>query len=171
MSENKKDSFGEEFDFKLFLNITKKNFKYILIFFVLIFAGTFIYLRYTQPTYESRCLVQINNDNKAEKLFESKSFYDDDLYRKIEIMRSPVFIHRVLSKLPVDVSVFAKGKVLNYEMYKEQPFEVQYELLDSSIATISIELKLKDDHFVINKLKVKKQIFNSNFTSLFRFLK
>lgn len=156
MSENKKDSFGEEFDFKLFLNITKKNFKYILIFFVLIFAGTFIYLRYTQPTYESRCLVQINNDNKAEKLFEKKSFYDDDLYRKIEIMRSPVFIQRVLSKLPVDVSVFAKGKVLNYEMYKEQPFEIQYELLDSSIAAISIEVKVKSDHFVINKVQGKE---------------
>ena len=143
MSKNKKDSFIEEFDFKLFLNIVKKNIKYILIFFVLVFISTFIYLRYTQPVYEAKCLVQINNDNKADKLFEKKSFYDDDLYRKIEVMQSPVFIHRVLSKLPVDVSVFIKGKVLNYEMYKTYPFEIQYELLDSSINTISIELKVK----------------------------
>ena len=68
-------------------------------------------------------------------------------------MQSPVFIHRVLSKLPVDVSVFIKGKVLNYEMYKTYPFEIQYELLDSSINTISIELKVKNDHFVINKVQ------------------
>ena len=153
MSKNKKDSFIEEFDFKLFLNIVKKNIKYILIFFVLVFISTFIYLRYTQPVYEAKCLVQINNDNKADKLFEKKSFYDDDLYRKIEVMQSPVFIHRVLSKLPVDVSVFIKGKVLNYEMYKTYPFEIQYELLDSSINTISIELKVKNDHFVINKVQ------------------
>lgn len=140
--------FNDEFDYKLFLYIARKNLKWILIFFITFFLLIFLYLRYTQPIYESSTIVQLNSDDKAQKLFETKNLYDEDIYRKIEIMRSPVFMRRVLSVLSLDVSVFAKGKILNYELYKTAPFKLEYELLDSSYLGKSINLKIKDNQCI-----------------------
>ncbi|HPS82756.1 MAG TPA: Wzz/FepE/Etk N-terminal domain-containing protein, partial [Bacteroidales bacterium] len=132
MTDSRKVKFNDEFDFKLFLNITRKSLIYIIVFTVLLFAAVFVYLRYTQPVYEAACIVQINTDDKAEKLFDNKTIYEDDIYRKIEIMRSPVFMQRVVSQLPLGVSVFAKGNILNFELYNEVPFEIKYEIIDSA---------------------------------------
>ncbi len=151
MAEFKKNKLNDEFDFKLFLFIARRNIKYIFIFLVLLYALIFVYLRYTQPVYEATCIVQINSDDKAQKLFENKNFYDEDIYRKIEIMRSPVFMQRVLGKLPLDVSVFAKGNILNFELYSETPFEIQYEITDSSVFGVSHILTVNDSSFSINR--------------------
>ena len=124
MTDNRKLKFNDEFDLKLFLNLTRKSLKYIIPFAILIFVAVFVYLRYTMPVYEATCLVQINSDDKAEKLFEKKTYYDDDIYRKIEIMRSPVFMQRVVSQLPLDVSVFVKGNILNFELYNDIPLKL-----------------------------------------------
>jgi len=152
MTESRKIKFNDEFDFKLFLNITRKSLKIIIAFCLVLFAAVFVYLRYTKPVYEAACIVQINTDDKAEKLFENKTYYEDDLFRKIEIMRSPVFMQRVLSKLPLDVSVFVKGNILNFELYKDLPFNVEYELTDSSFYGIPVLLEIRDSGFAITEI-------------------
>ena len=156
MTDSRKVKFNDEFDFKLFLNITKKSLKYIVAFMVLLFAAVFIYLRYTQPVYEAECIVQINTDDKAEKLFDNKTYYEDDIYRKIEIMRSPVFMQRVVSKLPLGVSVFVKGNILNFELYNDAPFEIKYEIIDSTFYGVPILIDVHDSDFVISEIKGAK---------------
>ena len=155
MTDNRKLKLNDEFDLKLFLNLTKKSLKYIIPFAILIFVAVFVYLRYTMPVYEATCLVQINSDDKAEKLFEKKTYYDDDIYRKIEIMRSPVFMQRVVSQLPLDVSVFVKGNILNFELYNDIPFDIKHEIIDSSFYGVPILIEVNDSDFVISEINNK----------------
>ncbi len=156
MTDSRKVKFNDEFDFKLFLNITRKSLIYIIVFTVLLFAAVFVYLRYTQPVYEAACIVQINTDDKAEKLFDNKTIYEDDIYRKIEIMRSPVFMQRVVSQLPLGVSVFAKGNILNFELYNEVPFEIKYEIIDSAFYGVPLLIDVHDTDFVISEINSAK---------------
>ncbi|MBN2730031.1 MAG: polysaccharide biosynthesis tyrosine autokinase [Bacteroidales bacterium] len=155
--------FNDEFDFKLFTYIAKRNLKWIILFFLSLFLLLFIYLRYTQPIYESSTIVQLNSDDKAQKLFETKNLYDEDIYQKIEIMRSSVFIRRVLSHLPLDVSIFAKGQILNFELYKSAPFTIQYEILDSSFFGQSMELTVHEDHLSLNYPSIDGRIQEVSF--------
>ncbi|PKP03100.1 MAG: hypothetical protein CVU11_09535 [Bacteroidetes bacterium HGW-Bacteroidetes-6] len=150
MAEYKKSKLNDDFDFKLFLFIARRNLKFILVFFALLFALIFMYLRYTLPVYEASSVVQINSDDKAQKLFESKNFYDEDIYRKIEIMRSPVFMERVIEKLPLDVSIFVKGNILNFELYDGAPFHIQYQIVDSLSYGTPYSLTVGDSTFVIS---------------------
>ncbi len=150
MAEYKKSKLNDDFDFKLFLFIAKRNLKFIIVFFALLFALIFLYLRYTLPVYEASCVVQINSDDKAQKLFESKNFYDEDIYRKIEIMRSPVFMSRVIEKLPLDVSVYVQGNILNFELYDGAPFHIQYEIVDSLSYGTPFTLTVGDSTCVIS---------------------
>ncbi|MPM23433.1 hypothetical protein SDC9_69906 [bioreactor metagenome] len=152
MTDSRKIKFNDEFDFKLFLNITRKSIKYIVLFAILLFAAVFVYLRYTQPVYEAACIVQINTDDKAEKLFDNKTYYEDDIYRKIEIMRSPVFMQRVLSNLPLGVSVFVKGNILNFELYDDVPFDIQYEIVDSGFYGLPMVVEVRDSDFVVSEI-------------------
>lgn len=152
MTDSRKIKFNDEFDFKLFLNITRKSLRFIVAFAILLFTAVYVYLRYTQPVYEAGCIVQINTDDKAEKLFDNKTYYEDDIYRKIEIMRSPVFMQRVVSKLPLGVSVFAKGNILNFELYDDVPFDLQYEIIDSTFYGVPLLIEVHDTGFVITEI-------------------
>lgn len=154
---------NDEFDFKLFLYIARRNLKWIILFYIILFLVLFLYIRYTQPIYESSTIIQLNSDDKGKMLFETKNIYDEDIYRKIEVMRSPVFIRRVISKLPLDVSIFAKGKILNSELYNSAPFKVIYELLDSSFYGKSLDLTVYDDHLKVSYMNIDGSIDEKSF--------
>ncbi|PLW93540.1 MAG: hypothetical protein C0592_05815 [Marinilabiliales bacterium] len=155
--------FNDEFDFKLFLYIAKRNLKRIILFFIVLFLFLFLYLRYTQPIYESSTIVQLNSDDKGQMLFETKNLYDEDIYRKIEVMRSPVFIRRVVSRLPLDVSIFAKGNILNSELYKSAPFKVYYELIDSTFYAESLDITIHDDHLNVSYMNLDGSMEDKSF--------
>lgn len=155
--------FNDEFDYKLFLYIAKRNLKWIILFLIILFLGLFLYMRYTQPIYESSTIVQLNSDDKGQMLVETKNLYDEDIYRKIEVMRSPVFIRRVVSKLPLDVSIFAKGKILNSELYNSAPFNVYYELLDSAFYGKSLDISVLDDHLSVSYQDANGEMKNKSF--------
>ncbi|MBL0342041.1 MAG: hypothetical protein IPP71_14600 [Bacteroidetes bacterium] len=51
----------------------------------------------------------------------------------IELIRSKIIAKRAVSKLNLGISYFAKGTVLDYELYSASPFEAEAVLKDSSI--------------------------------------
>lgn len=158
--EKKISNLNDDFDISLFIKITQRNIPWIIIFFVIAFMFAFLYLRYTYPIYEAKSVIQIaSNSNEAKKLLKtSQSVINLD--GKIEILKSPNFLARVFNQLPLDISYFQIGNVLNYEMYKSSPFEIEYRYPKSDIFSVPINISFVDDKnakLIINQNNIEKE--------------
>lgn len=120
---------NDELDLKLFLYIARKNILFPIIFVTLAISGAWLYLRYTPPVYQTTAIMQLATETQASRVLPMANIYDDDIAKQIELMRSSVFLHRALSRLPLDVSYYSKGTVLNSELYRNAPFEAEIHLL------------------------------------------
>src|ERR1043165_5762325 len=141
-------NFSGEFELGLFLFIAKKSILWIILFFALAFTGAKLYLRYTPPVYEASSTIQVQTANQANKLLDVENPYESDngnnLAAAVELLRSKVFLKRVLSKLPLEVSYYAEGTLLNNEMYTSSPFKAEIRTRDKSIAGTKIYVDFSD---------------------------
>ncbi len=101
---------------------------------VLVSALAFIYLRYSQPIYESKVLIQIN-DNRAEQVLRLGNIGENDnaIAEAIEQIRSKVFLRRVVERLDVTVTYYTQGTFKNNELYRSSPFLVKINLKNKSL--------------------------------------
>lgn len=146
MEIKKIPAINDEFDVKLLLFTAKKNFLFIIIFLAISMVLAFLYLRYTYPEYETKTVIQLDVQNEANKfvLFQEEQTTESDIANRIELLRSPVFLKRALLKLPLGISYFTKGTVLNYEQYNSSPYKVDYIVKNNSIYGIPIFLNFVD---------------------------
>jgi capsular exopolysaccharide synthesis family protein len=150
MEIKKIPAINDEFDVKLLLFTAKKNFFYIIIFLVISLVFAFLYLRYTYPEFETKTVIQLDVQNEADKfvLFQQEQVTAGDIANRIELLRSPVFLKRALLKLPLGLSYYTKGTVLNYEQYKCSPYDVSYTVKNRSIYNIPLFLNFIDQNRV-----------------------
>ncbi len=155
--------FNEEFDPKLFRFIFLRKLPLIIVIFVLFFLGAFLMLRYTQPVFEATTIIQIETENKAEKIFDVTRFSDEQFSQKLELLKSRVFIERVLMKLPLDVSYYNEGKFLNHELYTSSPFTVSYVVYNPAIYGTSFKLTVEEDSLLVLNYSVSDGESEQNF--------
>jgi len=149
MVERKISNLNDEFDLKLFLSVTRKNIAWIVLFFVISFLMAFLYLRYTYPIYEAKSIIQIGlADQNSRFLFNNVQPNKSDLPSKIELLRSPTFLTRVMNKLPLDISYYQIGNVLNYEMYRTSPFEIEYRNPINELYNLPVYISFTDENNV-----------------------
>src|SRR5690606_22178761 len=126
-------NFNTELDIILLLKVFKKNIIYFIAITALCVALAFIYLRYTVPIYQSKLILQVGSENTANQVLQVDNFAKkDDVAKDVELLKSKLLFKRALSKLPLQISYYNKGKILAYELYKNSPFKVLYEVKDSS---------------------------------------
>lgn len=152
MPEKNIPQINQDLDFKLLLHVLTKNLVWIVFLFVLGITSAFLLIRYTKPVYRAKSVIQLTSSESAQKniLDEKLNPYDNaNLAKEIELLRSPVFLQRVVKKMPVDISYYSKGAILNFETYKSTPFTVQYEGLDQSLYGQKINVSLIDQQKVV----------------------
>ncbi len=143
MSKKRISNINDEIDIWLFWYVTRKNLIFISLLISLAISAAFLYLRYTYPIYQTEAVIQIDVvENKAQNLFKS-DLYDEDLASKLELLRSPLFLKRVLDKLPLKVSYYNKGRFLNFELYNSSPFTVDAHVKNNSIYDNPIYIEFK----------------------------
>jgi tyrosine-protein kinase Etk/Wzc len=136
---------NEEFDPKLFRYIVLRKLPLIvLIYFVFLFGG-YLMLRYTQPIFEAKTIIQIETKSKAQELLDISKYSNEHLSQKLELLRSRVFIERVLSRLPLSVKYFSEGKFLNHELYTSTPFTVSYVVYNPAVYNNLFKLTYVND--------------------------
>lgn len=103
-------------------------------FFTVSFSLAFLYLRYSQPIYESRAVIQINDGNRADDILHIADMSENGnlLAEAIEQIKSKVFLKRVVAKLDISVNYYSKGTFKNNEMYHSSPYLVKIVCKDKS---------------------------------------
>ena len=126
MVEKKISNITDEFDFRLFLRVAKKNSAWIVLFFIIAFLMAFLYLRYTYPKYKAFTTIQISVPEKSKKIIPVPDQGSNDMASKIALLKSSRFLYRVFNKMPLEIGYYQIGNVLNYEMYRTSPFEIEF---------------------------------------------
>lgn len=147
MAEKHIPHINQDLDFKLLLHVLSKNMIWIVFLFVLGLISAFLLIRYTKPVYRAKSVIQLtSNENEQKNILDEKlnPYTSKNLAKEIELLRSPVFLQRVLNKIPVDISYFIRGAILNYESYKSTPFFVEYETIEPAIYGKKMDLQILD---------------------------
>jgi tyrosine-protein kinase Etk/Wzc len=117
---------NETFDFRIFVTIIKRSIWIVSLITIIAIFGAFLYLRYTPPLYKSVSIIQISTTDNTNKILDIDGLYEEkNLAQIIELMRSPEFLKRVFSQLPVAIGYYSEGTFLSTEMYRNTPFEVK----------------------------------------------
>ena len=173
MEEKRKISkYNNEYNSYLLRIVLKKNLWLIILFFIIIISIIWAFLRYTQPIYQAKTIIQLNTENRVTELISSNTLArDNSLENRVEVLSSPEFIKRIIRKLPLDLSVYAKGNILDFELYKTAPFSIEYSIIDSSIINVPIHFKIKDNQnielyyeFNGQTIQIKEKIADTIFT-------
>ncbi len=164
-------SINDELDIKLFFYIAKRNILFPVIFVILALTGAWLYLRYTPPIYQTTTILQLGSQNEASRILPTANIYDDDMAKQIELMRSTVFLQRALSKLPLEVSYFSKGRVLNFELYRNAPFTVDAIVKNPSIYGVPVYIDFVSQDqivltFTLKGEQHKREIHINGYTEL-----
>lgn len=150
MAKKKIKLINEEFDFKLFFMIAQKNFIWIFLFLILAISSAYLYLRYTAPVFQSESIIKLSVENNANKVLnfgEQSSFANNDnnhIAGEIELIKSKVIVEKILDDIPLSLSYYAKGTVLINELYKQSPFSVVVDSLDSANFGIPFFIKFEN---------------------------
>ena len=126
-------------DYKELVKPYLKHWKWFLagLFFAICMAV--LYLRYTTPLFAVQAKIQIIKDQNATS--ELGAFSDLQMFTagnakiedEIEILNSRSNIIEVVKQLGLNVKIEAKGQIHNTELYKSEPFNVNFLIPDSLV--------------------------------------
>lgn len=154
-------NFSQEFELGLFLYIARKNIFWVAVFLIISIVTAFLIIRYTPPVYESSSIIQIKQENNMSKVLELDKLQEmDDISAEIELLRSKVILRKVIDKLPLDVSYFNQGTVLEYELYRSSPYQVEIVSLDSSFINIPVYIDFENE----KRFTLDYNYFGNNFS-------
>jgi hypothetical protein len=142
-------NFSKEFELGLFLSIARKNIWWIVLIITVCSAGSYLYLRYTQPIFQSTVVLQIGDDESEKKILGVEFIPDEaNIDSKIELIRSPFIFKQAIASLPLEVSYYHEGNILTEEKYNYSSFYLEdFFILDSSICGIRINMEFNRNGF------------------------
>ena len=140
-------NFSYEFDLGLFIHIVRKSLPWVLSFIILSVGAALIYLRYTPEVYEANSILQLGEDDSANKVLNVNSFSaDNSLEGRVELIRSKLLIERTLENMPVEISYYAKGEILTNEHYILSPYRIHIDSLwNNAMQNKTVFVEFNDD--------------------------
>ncbi|MCC6372722.1 MAG: hypothetical protein IT236_17085, partial [Bacteroidia bacterium] len=141
------EKFNNGIDIGVMAFLFNKSRYYIILFFLISFFTAFIYLRYSQPNYESKAVLQIKDENKAGDIlkFSSQGENNNVLAEAIEQIKSKVFLKRVVEKLEINVNYFSEGTFKNNELYNLSPYFIKINPRNPSVYGQKIYVEINKD--------------------------
>jgi len=101
----------------------------------------YIYIRYTKETFQSSSILQL--DVKSEANILGLKTYDEginNLSKEIELIKSKLFIGKVVEELGFEIEYYEYGDILFEERYKSSPFKVWFSHIDSHLYNKAIDV-------------------------------
>jgi tyrosine-protein kinase Etk/Wzc len=159
--------FSSELDLGLVLYIVKKSLWFVLAFFLVSLGIATIYLRYSQPVYESSTLIQINENNQASKVLQMTKFDEGDnkIATAMEQIHSKIFLKRVVEKSDVQISYFNEGTFKNNELYTSSPYLVKFNVKRNNIYGVKIYINFTKPNAGTISFNTEGRNFTKAFTT------
>ncbi|MFV5702408.1 GumC family protein [Flavobacterium sp. XS2P12] len=131
-NNNFDDDLENDFDLKGFLEKYLKQWQWFVLAISICLLGAFLYLRYTVPQYRATTSLLVKDEKKGGMLSELSAFADmglggamkSNVDNEIEILKSRTLVESTVRKLNLTTRIFAKGNIVDREIYSNAPIEV-----------------------------------------------
>ena len=152
---------NEKFDVNIFLQVFKRSIILSIIIFFAAIVGVYVYLRYTLPIYKSSSIIQLKNEGTtANKVLNLTTAVEEiNSMQVIELIRSKEFLKRTFNKLPLKISYFSQGTFLENELYKANPFSIDYKNTKRNLYNVPIYVSFDKN----GDSNIKYKTNNTNF--------
>ncbi|MEJ2005760.1 MAG: Wzz/FepE/Etk N-terminal domain-containing protein [Cyclobacteriaceae bacterium] len=135
-------------DLEKLRTILRKNLVWILVVFILTNLAAYLVIRWTKPLYESESILRLDMKEDANilglpNLQENK---DNIMAGEIELIRSKLFLNRVIDHVGLDVSYYLAGDVLNDEKFLSSPLYADIRQVDPSLLDRHIFVEVLDEN-------------------------
>jgi len=159
------ESFSNNLDFGLLLDITLKLKWWYVLFFGISYIAVFLYLRYSERIYQSQSVIQIasNEANYILQLNPVSNEVNNKLSEAIEQIRSKTFLERIVDALNLQISYYNEGTFKNHELYKNSPYFVDFNVKNDIIYGKKIYVEW-DDNLRSGELLI--EFSENNFTKI-----
>jgi capsular exopolysaccharide synthesis family protein len=147
-------NFSNNFEIGLFIYLLKQSFIIYILIFAAAIASGYLYLRYTDPIYESNLIMQINKKDQAGELLNVYSSFQDNtqLKSEVELLKSSFMLEKAINSMPVKIGYFSKGEVLTADKYKSSSFKIlDFTILDSTIINQKVFISINSNNKYILK--------------------
>jgi capsular exopolysaccharide synthesis family protein len=137
-------SSNENIDFNKLRIVFRDNWYWIVMIFVAVNAGAYLFIRYTKNIYESESSLKLDIKKDATEL-GIKSMVEDQnlnlLAGEIEIIQSKLFLNQVLNMVNFETSFYSVGHLLNEELYRNEPAAITYFSKDHPFYNIPVSFE------------------------------
>ena len=137
-SDSNSNNFSDGFDIIRLLHVLKSSILIAIIVFPLVFAISFLYLRYTKPMFQSESVIKLKQKSESQVLGLKMGGQNMNsiaaLSGEIEIIKSQLIFDKLIEKLGLELSYYEYGKILNDEKFKTNAFYVEFENDENNVA-------------------------------------
>ena len=150
LTQTESNGTADSFDLGKLLFTLKKSIIWIVIFVLLSVFGAYLIVRYTKPVYESSSLIKLDFESEASTLglVRNGPLQQDlsGISGEIEILKSKLFLRKVVQAINYDVSYHFYGRYLTDERYRNSPFIVSHKVKNLGFYDTPIDLKIVSDN-------------------------
>ena len=178
-NRNLSDNTSEDFNLKKTLSVYLKQWKWFVLSCIICLCLAFAHLRYTTPQYIAVAKIMLLDDKDASaagalkdlSIFSEKK--DAMVEDEIQVIRSRSFLRNIVKRLHLNIKYFVKGRVNEFELYKNSPIVINFIESDSIINSTSFNfytevLSTTNFNFRINKEDIpKKYTFGETIPTFF----
>lgn len=181
LSENNNllNNTSEDFNLKRTLSVYSKQWKWFVLSCIICLGIAYVNLRYTTPQYLAVAKIMLLDDKESSSvgalkdlsLFSEKE--DAKVEDEIQVIQSRSFSRNIVKRLNLNVKYFAKGRVNEFELYKNSPIVINFIESDSIINNTKFNfhteiLSTTNFNFRINEEDVpKKYTFGETIPTFF----
>lgn len=138
------------FDLKRTLSLYLKKWPWFFLSIVVCAATAFFYLRYQTPLYESVAnimLISEQDQSSPGAVFNDLSMFSESEDAKVEdeilVLTSRGVVEEVVKTLHLNLQYFTKGHILESEIYKNPPINLNFIASDSIISKTNFNFYLE----------------------------
>lgn len=153
---------SETIDFAKLAIILRNNWLWIVLIFLTINLAAYLLTRYTKNLYQSSSEIKLDVKTDASELGISEMVEDQYMNivaGEIEIIKSKLFLNRVLDRSAFDISFISVGHVLSEEMFRRAPASVEMLSSDPGLYNVQIKFEEKDtESFTLTPANTNKEM-------------
>lgn len=157
----------DTFDLGKMLFTFRKSIVWIILFLVLGITGAYLIVRYTKPVYESSSVIKLDFESEASTLglvTNGQLQQDQGISGEIEILRSKLFLRKVVEAIDYDVSYHYYGRYLTDERFGNSPFIISHKVKNLSYYDRPLDITLiSDAEFEISFSKTSDRTIKGRF--------
>ncbi|TMI64964.1 MAG: polysaccharide biosynthesis tyrosine autokinase [Bacteroidetes bacterium] len=131
--------------------------------------GAYLYLRYSTPIYNVSGTLLIKSESQGARTDKFDDIFSSsrvqNIQSEVEILKSKPLISRVIKKLNLQYTYFAKGKIKDQNIYKANPFVLEaINMLDSN-RSFTLKIRILDNEtFKSDNVQIKfGQLFKNQY--------